>query len=161
MKQKNRLKLAVYLLMTLTCMTAIFLFSAQDGSDSQKLSDGLLQRIKDSLSFVPFFSGEDAGLRIRKLAHFTEFCGLGVSSCLLAGKIFEQSRRRQLYSALASLLFSVLYACADEFHQYFVPGRAADMADVALDSAGAAFGVLCVLLLRYIMKKKRLKEERI
>ena len=31
----------------------------------------------------------------------------------------------------------MLYACTDEFHQSFVPGRVAAVHDVLIDSAGA------------------------
>lgn len=30
----------------------------------------------------------------------------------------------------------MLYAAGDEFHQYFVPGRAAQLSDVAVDAMG-------------------------
>lgn len=37
--------------------------------------------------------------------------------------------------------WSVLYALSDEFHQFFVPGRAADWRDVVVDALGAALAV--------------------
>jgi VanZ family protein len=33
-----------------------------------------------------------------------------------------------------------MYACLDETHQIFVPGRGPSLYDVALDSSGALFG---------------------
>jgi VanZ family protein len=39
---------------------------------------------------------------------------------------------------------SVLYAGSDEVHQRFVPGRSADIADVAADAIGAAVALIAV-----------------
>ncbi len=47
------------------------------------------------------------------------------------------SRRKIL---LLSIAFSWLYACSDEFHQIFVPGRKALLSDVGIDTIGAALG---------------------
>jgi VanZ family protein len=41
-----------------------------------------------------------------------------------------------------SVLSAGLYGISDEIHQYFVPGRSADVMDVAADFVGAAWGVL-------------------
>jgi len=42
---------------------------------------------------------------------------------------------------LLSMLASVLYGVSDEIHQYFVPSRNADMADVLADTMGSMCGV--------------------
>jgi VanZ family protein len=38
---------------------------------------------------------------------------------------------------VCSLVVSFLYACSDEYHQAFVPGRHASMDDVTIDTIGA------------------------
>jgi len=35
-----------------------------------------------------------------------------------------------------------LYACTDEFHQSFVPGRACLFRDVMIDTSGGAFAMI-------------------
>lgn len=45
-----------------------------------------------------------------------------------------------------SFIFSVLYGVSDELHQYFVPNRLCDLYDVLADAAGAAAGLLIVIL---------------
>lgn len=48
------------------------------------------------------------------------------------------------------VIFASLYAMTDEFHQWFVPGRHADVWDVAADVAGAL--VLQTVLCRYVWR---------
>lgn len=43
---------------------------------------------------------------------------------------------------LRAEVFCALYACSDELHQYFVPGRSCRFFDVCVDSTGAFFGAL-------------------
>jgi len=157
MKNRNSIKIFVYLLMRLFCMSAIFCFSAQDGGESQTLSDGLLKYLENLAGLLPKPERWDAGFLLRKAAHFAEFFALGASSCLLAGKLW---RKKKLHYSLGALVFSALYACTDELHQLFVPDRAASFSDILIDSAGAAVGVASILLLRLIIIRIRSKEER-
>ena len=48
------------------------------------------------------------------------------------------------FSFLIPMLFPLLFALSDEWHQSFVPGRQCTLADLALDAAGAALGLLLV-----------------
>ena len=40
------------------------------------------------------------------------------------------------------MLICFVYACSDEWHQTFVPGRAGQFRDVLLDTAGSLTGLL-------------------
>jgi len=58
-----------------------------------------------------------------------------------------------------ALLFAILYAVSDEFHQSFVPGRHPSWVDVVgFDGGGAAIG-LCLASLWPGRKKSPLKNE--
>jgi VanZ family protein len=47
-------------------------------------------------------------------------------------------------TGILALVVTVAYGASDELHQACVPGRTADLLDVAADAAGAAIGVgLC------------------
>lgn len=145
MKQK-RIRLAVYGVLTLLVMAAIFLFSAQDGTDSGGLSRWLLETAfgKTLMRLLPALTGEGAALDIRKYAHMAEYAALAVFSCLFFRELLsERVPRRAL---LCCLLLCFLYACSDEFHQTFVPGRAGQFSDVLIDMAGVAPGALAVFL---------------
>jgi VanZ family protein len=68
-------------------------------------------------------------LVLRKLAHATEY---GLLAALLL---------RALTRPWTSFLVALAYAVSDEFHQHFVRGRAGTPRDVAVDAAGALFGL--------------------
>ena len=55
---------------------------------------------------------------------------------------------------LYPLLFSMLYACSDELHQLFVPGRFCAFKDVMIDSSGAFVGILLYHLITSRWKRK-------
>jgi VanZ family protein len=43
--------------------------------------------------------------------------------------------------ALPALIIAIGYGAFDELHQWFVPGRSAELADLVADAAGACLGV--------------------
>ena len=53
--------------------------------------------------------------------------------------------------AVLSIVCAGLYGISDEIHQYFVPGRHADIIDAAVDFVGAACGVL---IYQYVVKRR-------
>lgn len=66
----------------------------------------------------------------RKLAHMAEYGILAV----LVWRAWGDGRPGVFFVAL---IFSVLYAASDEWHQGFVPGRTPSPWDVCIDAAGA------------------------
>jgi VanZ family protein len=50
--------------------------------------------------------------------------------------------------ALGTWLAVVAYGISDECHQYFVPGRTADVADVLADAVGGAVGIIIASAMR-------------
>ena len=59
------------------------------------------------------------------------------------------------YTLAMSILFSFLYACTDELHQIFVPGRSAQFRDVLIDTLGASFGIaITYLTIKFFAKIK-------
>ena len=49
---------------------------------------------------------------------------------------------------LLSLVLAILYACSDEWHQRFTPGRTPSVTDVFIDTAGATIGLTISCLVR-------------
>ena len=60
---------------------------------------------------------------------------------------------------LAALVFTMLYAASDEFHQSFVPGRTPSVADGVADLVGALCG-LYALRLRSLLTGGRARSSR-
>lgn len=86
---------------------------------------------------------------IRKLAHFTEYLGVGFLSYSVMALWFPNVWKNFGF-VMIQLLLS---ASADEFHQYFVPGRHASVKDVCIDCTGGIAGILLFQLLYFLGKK--------
>ena len=99
-------------------------------------------------AIFPFFSMKtihSIHVFLRKVGHFTEYAILGwLWFRTLQARDPAWSNR----SAFLALLLSAVYALTDEFHQSFVPSRGPSLIDVGIDSAGAAFSLLCIRLFK-------------
>ena len=108
--------------------------------------------VKDILSSLfPGMGGDSGGGHglLRKAAHFTEFACLG--ACLTR-LLFLLNKPR-----LLALAGAFLVACCDETIQRFVPDRGPAFKDVMIDTAGAAVGMI-LLLVGYAYVKRRKKQ---
>lgn len=71
--------------------------------------------------------------------HVLAYAGLGVLIVrAVAGALPARVTRRV---ALVTMAIAVGYGATDELHQWFVPGRVADVGDVIADAAGALIAV--------------------
>lgn len=118
-------------------MGLIFLLSHQDKDQSRETSEFVL-------AILNFLNLDRATLEayhlpflIRKGAHFTEY---GILSLLIwRGWRLEWGGIPPWWGPV---LICFLYACTDEFHQSFVPGRGAAFSDVLIDTSGALVAML-------------------
>lgn len=71
-------------------------------------------------------------------AHILEYAGL----LFLTRRAFDASgiAGLRVRSAVTGILFCLLYAASDEFHQSFVPTRDPSLIDFAYDAAGVLLG---------------------
>lgn len=132
----------------------IFYMSNQPGDVSSKQS-GLLIKVLEFIGIdLNKQLGDLATLLIRKLAHFTEYFILYIITVNLL-RYYIDIKKAIIYG----FVFSVLYACTDEIHQYFIPGRAMALKDILIDSSGAllAMCIKSVPALK-IFKSKKLNE---
>ncbi len=81
---------------------------------------------------------------IRKLAHFCEYFIL----VILVVNCFKCYKVKPLY--IYSVVFSIIYACTDEFHQLFISGRSGEFIDIGIDSLGILMGAF----IYYFLKNK-------
>ncbi len=92
-----------------------------------------LSSLSNPLPFLP--SGHWS---IDKLGHAAEYALLAaLCARALAGSVKTPGR-----VLLGAWFLATLYGASDEWHQSFVPGRSADVLDLAADAAGAAVGAL-------------------
>ncbi|MGH9866261.1 MAG: VanZ family protein [Candidatus Acidiferrales bacterium] len=92
---------------------------------------------------------------IRKCAHLFEYF---VFSLLLLRTIRNGRPGWRLTWALAAVLIVFGFACLDEFHQSFVPGRDAEFGDALLDTAGGACAQIAAALWVARRKSDALRE---
>lgn len=99
-----------------------------------------------ALSSIPYLKSPSLKFfTFDKVAHFLEY---SVFAFLTFRSFSHLSGRINANRAfLLSILFLSLFALVDEFHQSFVPGRHADVADLLTDLLGA-FLVISFLWLR-------------
>lgn len=140
----------IWSFLSVLIMVLIFYFSSQDGTKSDSQS---LFFVKMLLSWLPENIGN---FIIRKGAHFTIYAALGF--CLY--QTYYQFTHSAFYFCFALSLFTAfLYACSDEWHQTFIPGRSGAFKDVLLDSAGAGCGIIVsALILFWFLNTRRKKK---
>lgn len=136
-------------ILLLVWMMVIFFFSSQTGTESSGISNGILIQL-ENLLHIPLTS-EFSSLIIRKLAHFTEYAILGVLIVQVVNQYpnLKKSKAKLFYC----ILFCLLYAMTDEFHQLFVSGRSGQLLDVLIDTCGGVFGIVCYHIAQKIGKK--------
>jgi len=94
---------------------------------------------------------------IRKCAHLFEYFVFGL---LLLRTIRNGRPGFRITWALAAILIVFAYACVDELHQSFVPGRGVEFGDVLLDTAAGTFAQISAWLWAAAHKKRGTESER-
>jgi len=103
---------------------------------------------RPQIPIAPLFPLQD------KVFHIFLFAGFGF--CLFYGlaRIKRTRKRRSLFHIF--IVIGIVAAALDEFHQAFVPGRSADLADIAADVLGILAGWLFVRFLLRLPAGRRL-----
>lgn len=166
-KFKNSYLRLLLSLPMLTVMVGIFLFSGQQGEASAGVSNGVGEWLLGILSIEipPGMSASNVpiifGLTVRKLAHIFLYFLLGGTSFLFAATLPIKTvvKAGPAVSGGIALVISLLYACLDEVHQSFVPGRAAQLQDVGVDVIGFCLAVVLCMVASYIVLLVRAKKQ--
>lgn len=96
---------------------------------------------------------EDNLFFVRKTAHIFEYFILGI----LMLNVLRYYCNLNFKLVNLSVILCILYACTDEIHQLFVPGRTGKITDVLIDSIGIILGSFFF----YFVLKIRLKKNRL
>ncbi|MGL5057614.1 MAG: VanZ family protein [Fusobacteriaceae bacterium] len=126
-------------------MSIIFILSHSSGEESSEQSGMVLKLLNYLDVKVQDEYLNIVSIAIRKTAHMTEYFILTI---LILRYTYDLKIKKYL---LYSPIVAILYACSDEFHQTFIPGRAGMISDVFVDS----IGVFLALTLWSIWLKKR------
>ena len=140
---KGRIRLCV----TLLVLNLLFIWG--NSMLPASVSSAFSEWVKDLLStiFPGAVSEEQGHGLLRKIAHFSEFCALGLLLRWLWGMLV--SRR----AAMLSVACGLLAACIDESIQFFSPGRNPSLTDVGIDTFGVLLGIVLLLFGHTIYKK--------
>ena len=143
--RKKWITAVTFMLLTLLQCMIINMFSSQRAEISGAASRGIVDYLEDIVKWIFGVLSVDSVKEfslthiVRKAAHFYNFAVLGILLCTDKSFCKESVIKTVLWCA-AGLLMAML----DEFHQYFVPGRSAEIRDVMIDFSGVMFG-MCFL----------------
>lgn len=139
----------INLLLIIIWMVFIFFMSSQpaEASDSQSL--GIINVLSKLGIDMNGIFGDIANFIVRKCAHFLEYMILG----FLIIKLIKEDLN-QKYILLIVIAGVFLYACTDEFHQLFVPGRDGNFRDILIDTSGGTLSALLFTLKRLLNKNR-------
>lgn len=149
------MKKSIFIVLLVLWMGFIFSMSCENAEESSNTSG---QTIKVVLSTVPEFEKQPEEVKVniieelqfivRKSAHFIGYMILGI---LASGLILQYENINKKYPL--AFLICVIYAISDEIHQLFVPGRAGQVRDVLIDSAGSFLGIIIVMAFEKLLIK--------
>ena len=136
------MKKIIKIILIITCLVSIFMFSSDTGSSSSKKSDSFIVKVLETIKGKHLNSSlrkkyiDTYVVFVRKSAHFTIYFLLGV----FVLSLLKEYKILSIKLVLISTFLVFLYACSDEFHQLFVAGRSAEIFDILLDSLGGMVG---------------------
>ena len=149
------MKKTIFAVLLVLWMGFIFSMSCENAEKSSNTSG---QTIRVVLSVVPEFEKQPEEVKVniieklqfivRKSAHFIGYMILGI---LASGLILQYENINKKYPL--AFLICVIYAISDEIHQLFVPGRAGQVRDVLIDSAGGLLGIIIVMAFEKLLIK--------
>ena len=139
----RKLYIAISAILVAAVAIIIFYLSHQTSTESSETSDSLIGLIAELIGKV--FSENF----IRTLAHFCEFAGLGFLVCNLIFAIKDKLK------PILSILLSIGYSVTDEIHQIFIPGRAFQLIDLAVDLGGIILGVAVFCIFKIIITRHK------
>lgn len=144
-------------------MIIVFLFSNEVSEESTKTSYKVIDGI---IKIVPSINelednekieiSKKIFVPIRKIAHITLYTlgGILIYNAINIVKAEVKNKKK----IIISFFIGLTYAITDEIHQIFVPGRAAQITDILIDSLGIIIGIVIINkiigIINYIKENK-------
>ncbi len=151
-------KKVIKILLVLICMITIFTFSNDTSTESTKKSNKLIISVAEMFNKKELSKSEKEKyinkfvVLVRKSAHLFIYLILGILVASLLKEYNITDKRLIIYS----LLFCFLYACSDEIHQLFIPGRSGEIKDILIDTIGSFIGIS----LYYLGRRRKHEQEK-
>lgn len=145
---KNKRKIINWVLL-IAWMILIFTMSNQPANISDSQSEGAIKVLLLIGIDANSIFGQLANFIVRKCAHFLEYMILALLYINVAKYYFTKKA-----IIISTIAFVFAYACSDEIHQLFVPGREGTFRDVLIDTCG---GITLLLIRLGISNMKLLK----
>lgn len=160
-----KLRRIVFLILIILNCLIIFNFSNQKADDSSVSSGRVVNFISEVIPTIRNMPEQDKiefkenvmQPIIRKLAHFSIYTLLG----MLIMNFMVTFKRSFYQCAITSVFFGFLYACSDEIHQFFIPGRSCEFRDICIDTLGVITGIIIVILITKLYRKITRKKKEI
>lgn len=141
----------IYIGLSICWMMFIFYMSNQPSTVSSSQSGGFINMLCNipiiGIVLENLMKIGLAEFLIRKSAHIFLYFVLAILLYMVV------KRRSNIKDYLLAFILTTLYACTDEFHQLFIPGRSGEFRDILVDSTGALIGLLLVFLISKIISK--------
>ena len=128
-------------------MLLIFIFSSQAGEVSNENNKFVIYMFNLLGLDLNSIFGTLSDFIVRKAAHFTEYFILYV----LLYRAISTKENTSIKSFIWTLFIVFVYACSDELHQAFVPGRGPAFRDVLVDTCGGLTAFL-IIYIRHLKK---------
>ena len=136
----------------LTLFFTLFIFwnSLKTGEESGMQSDAVVNIAKKILGFFGITVKDySLGVFVRKAAHFSEYLVLCVSASLFIINLFGKR-----FSPFAPVYCGIVAVCDEFIMQMSTTGRSPQWTDVLIDFGGALTGLLFVIFIIWIIKKR-------
>ena len=151
----------ILLCLILVNLAIIFFFSHQSSTVSTSWSNSVSRLVEThTLHYESKTQAEKSFFHatvyyfIRNGAHVLLFFTLGIFVFW-----FLHTFRFRWYTVIGGILFGIIFAFSDEFHQTYIPGRTFEWKDIAHDIQGFVAGMLLFLLIivngYYFRKRKK------
>lgn len=133
---ENKRKI-IYWCLLIIWMIGIFVMSNQPANVSDAQSEGVIKILSSIGVDINSIFGQLANFAVRKFAHFLEYMILALLAFNVIKLYFNMKK-----VIIITIFLVFIYACSDEIHQLFVPGREGAMRDVMIDTIGGSTMVL-------------------
>lgn len=161
---KNTIKRIIFGILVILNCGIIFYFSHQVGDNSSKQSGSIVEIISNIIPYIKNMEEVDRTIFketvlapiVRRIAHFSIYAMLGL---LTTNFMLTIEKRKTYIKVILALLFCVIYAITDEFHQTFIAGRSGRIIDVFVDTLGALTGIIFIVGITNIIRKIKNRKE--